>query len=135
MLALGAPARLASLAQALAIVLAAAAVYAGFRRPRPGALPLAVLLTATLLAAPHASASDAVLLALATSLYLTAPRPSPLAGGQVALAAAVWIIPLFNPPSVFKPGIITPVLLVLLVAAMLSEIRGRRAPGDAPAPA
>ena len=130
---LGAPRSIANLAQALAIAVAAAIVYWVFRRPAPGALQLAVLLAATMLAAPHASASDAVLLALATSLYVAAPRRGTLRPLQLALAAAVWISPLFNPPSVFRPGCLTPLLILLLLGAIIVEIRdaeipGRRAP-------
>ena len=125
---LGAPRLVASVAQGIAVALAAAIVYAAFRRPATGALQLAVLLAATMLAAPHASTSDAVLLALATSLFLAAPRVAALRPGQVALAAAVWISPLFNPPSVFRVGSLTPVLIVLLLAALVAEIRAEGAP-------
>ncbi|HEY8874734.1 MAG TPA: glycosyltransferase family 87 protein [Stellaceae bacterium] len=130
---LGAPRGIANLGQALAIAVAAAIVYWVFRRPAPGALQLAVLLAATMLAAPHASASDAVLLALETSLYVVAPGRGVLRPSQLALAAALWISPLFNPPSVFRPGSLTPLLILLLLGAIIVEIRdaeilGRRAP-------
>ena len=113
--------------------MAAAVVYRVFRRPAPGALQLAALLAATMLAAPHSSTSDAVLLALATSLYVAAPRRDTLRPLQLALAAAVWISPLFNPPSVFRPGSLTPLLILLLLGAIIVEIRdaeilGQRAP-------
>src|SRR5207253_2644562 len=52
---LGPPHWVASLAQGLAIAVATAIVYAAYRRPAPGMLQLAVLLAATMLAAPHAS--------------------------------------------------------------------------------
>jgi hypothetical protein len=124
---------MANLAQWAAIVVAAGAVYRVFRRPAPVALQLAALLAATMLAAPHSSTSDAVLLALATSLYVAAPRRGTLPPLQLALAAAVWISPLFNPPSVFRPGSLTPLLILLLLGAIITEIRdagipGRRAP-------
>jgi len=125
---LGAPRIVANLAQWTAIAIAAAFVYRAFRRPAPDALQLAVLLTATMLAAPHASASDAVLLALAASLFLAAPRRAVVGTGQVTLAAAVWISPLFNPPSLFRPGTLTPVLIVLLLVALIVEIRDQTAP-------
>ena len=125
---LGAPQSLASLMQAIASAAAAAIVYRAFRRPAAGALQLAVLLAATMLAAPHASTSDAVLLALATSLFLTAPRGDKLRPASVALAAAVWISPLVNPPSVFRAGSFTPVLILLLLAAIIAEIRAQDAP-------
>ncbi len=124
---LGAPRILASLAQGLAVAIAAATVYAAFRRPGPGTLQLAILLAATMLAAPHASASDAVLLAVATSLYVAAPHREALRPLQLLLAATVWISPLFNPPSLFRPGCFTPVLILLLLAAIFSDMRPRRA--------
>jgi len=129
---LGAPHAVASLAQGVAIALAAAIVYRVFRRSPPGMLHLAALLAATMLATPHGSASDAVLLALATSLFVVAPRREALPAGQLILAAAVWISPLFNPPSVFRPGALTPVLILLLLAAIISRVGE---PGAPPAPA
>ncbi len=125
---LGAPRAVASLAQGLAVAVAAAIVYRVFRRPGPDALQLAVLLAATMLSAPHASASDAVLLALATSLFLAAPRREALGPAQVMLAAFVWVSPLFNPPSLFRPGCLTPVLILLLLAALTAQIRDKDAP-------
>ncbi|HEV2334892.1 MAG TPA: glycosyltransferase family 87 protein [Stellaceae bacterium] len=128
---LGASPGVANLAQWTAIAIAAAFVYQAFRRPQPGALELAVLLAATMLAAPHVSTSDAVLLALATSLFVAAsggegPRPA-----HLMLAAAVWIIPLFNPPSVFRPGSVTPLLIVALLLVILARIREAGTPQPA----
>jgi hypothetical protein len=126
---LGAPRILASLAQGVAIAVAAGLVYFVFRRSVVvGPLQLAVLLAATMLAAPHASASDAVLLGLATSFYLAASRAMPLRPSQLLLAATVWICPLVNPPSVFRPGCLTPVLLLLFLVTLIGELREREAP-------
>ncbi|MGC2412384.1 MAG: glycosyltransferase family 87 protein [Stellaceae bacterium] len=130
---LGAPLAIANLAQWAAIAISAAFVYRAYRRPHPGTLALAILLAATMLAAPHVSTSDAVLLALATSLFVTASgqvAPSP---AQLMLAAAVWIIPLFNPPSVFRPGSFTPLLILMLLGAILARIGDEGGP-PAPAP-
>lgn len=128
---LGAPRAVANLAQGVAIAIAAVIVYRAFRRPAPGALQLAVLLAATMLAAPHSSTSDAVLLALAASLFVVASGP--LRPAQLMLAASVWISPLFNPPSVFRPGCLTPVLILLLLGALIAEIREKGAPATQPA--
>ena len=65
---LGAPALLANLAQATAVAVAGASVYWVFRRRAGGALPLSCVLAATILAAPHASTSDCLLLGLAAAL-------------------------------------------------------------------
>lgn len=119
---LGASPGVANLAQWAAIGVAAAFVYRAYRQPRPGALELAVLLAATMLAAPHVSTSDAVLLALATSLFVTASGRASAGPAELMLAAAVWIIPLFNPPSVFRPGSFTPFLILMLLGAILARI-------------
>jgi alpha-1,2-mannosyltransferase len=123
---LGAPQAVASLMQVVAVTAAASIVYAVFRRPASGQLQLAALLAATMLAAPHASASDAVLLALATSLFVTAAPREALRPPLLALAAAVWISPLFNPPSLFRAGCATPVLILFLLIAILAVIRDAR---------
>lgn len=120
---LGAPQTVASLAQGLAVAIAAISVYWAYRQREPGPLQLSVLLAATMLAAPHASASDAVLLALATSLFVAAPRPDGLRPTTLVLAAFVWVSPLFNPPSVFFPGCFTPLLMLMLMAVIIVEIR------------
>jgi Glycosyltransferase family 87 len=120
---LGAPAVVANLAQALAVAAAAGFVYWAYRAPRPAGLQLAIMFAATMLAALHASASDAVLLGLAASLYLAAPRRGVLPSSAVALAAAVWIAPLLNPPSIFRPGAFTPVLILLFLANIVGELR------------
>lgn len=127
---LGLPHPLAELIQALATITAAAVVYRAFSRSRAGgdtgALPLAVLLAATMLAAPHVSTSDAVLLGLAASLAVAAPGAQPLSRAAIVLAAIVWIVPLVNPPRVFLPGVLTPLLIALFIAGLLAELRGRR---------
>jgi hypothetical protein len=133
---LGAPATLASAAQGLAIVVAAGCVYTGWRRASSGSLRLALLLAATMLAAPHASASDAVLLGLSASFYLAVPRIRWLRPGEIVIAAAVWASPLLNPPSIFRPGCLTPLLILLLILLALGELRQQLPaaahPGTAP---
>jgi alpha-1,2-mannosyltransferase len=120
---LGAPEKLASLCQAVAIVTAGGCVYWVFRRRDTGPLPIAALLAATILAAPHASASDAVLLGLAASLFLTAVMDVSLRPAHAIIAAAVWISPLCNPPSLFRIGLVTPVLLVIFLFCVISVLR------------
>jgi alpha-1,2-mannosyltransferase len=119
---LGAPSFFANLAQAAAVVAAALFVYWAFRRRAPGEWRLALLFAATLLAAPHVSASDAVLLALAAGLFLeTLPR----GGGQgffASVAVTVWISPLFNPPALFRIGLATPALLLVFMGCLAAAI-------------
>jgi len=124
---LGAPGTLANLVQAVATIAAGGTVYWVYRRPNAGVLRLAALLAATILAAPHASNSDAVLLGLAASLFVTAIAPAGLRPYQLALATAVWIIPLFNPPVLFRVGCVTPLLVAGLLAAIVVNLRERGA--------
>ncbi|HLY44749.1 MAG TPA: glycosyltransferase family 87 protein [Stellaceae bacterium] len=121
--ALNAPQALASLAQWVAVALAAAFVYETYRHRSMPSLQLAALLAATMLAAPHASASDAVLLGLAAGLFITAPRMSGLRTSEIVLAAAVWISPLFAPPRLLPPGALTPLLILLFLAMVMAAMR------------
>lgn len=132
---LGVPAGLADLGQAAAAVLAAGMVYRVYRRPAPDSMRLATVLAATVLAAPHVSNSDAVLLGLAAALVATNLPPSPLRPLQLTVAAAVWICPLLNPPALSRAGCATPVLLLLLLAMIAAVIRRRDAFYPAPEPA
>lgn len=116
---LGAPAALANFVQLIAIAISAGFVWFAYRRrTAPESLQLAILLAATMLAAPHASASDAVLLALAAGSVISTAFAHRLGAAPVAVAAAVWICPLVNPPSLFRAGLITPVLLLLFLVCV-----------------
>jgi hypothetical protein len=112
----GATDGLASLLQGAASLFAGTWVYRLFRRGAWGPMAWAGLAAATILAAPHASTSDAILLGLAGSLYLLGrgvARPRPVG---LAIAAILWACPLLDPPSVFRAGLLTPLLaLVFLV--------------------
>ncbi len=68
------------------------------------------LLACTILAAPHSSLADTVLLATAAALWSgeAAQRRASLA--KWTLALALWLTPLFNPPLVSPPGRLTPLL-------------------------
>ena len=124
---LGAPSSVANIAQVTAIATAAGCVYFLFRRDTKAELQLSGLLSATLLAAPHASASDAVLLALAASSFFSAMGADRLHPFRGMVALAVWVSPLLNPPSVFRIGLITPVLILLFLACVIAEVRERSA--------
>jgi len=132
---LGAPGSLASLAQGAATLLAGGIIYYIYRQPAPATMRLAALLAATILAAPHASNSDAVLLGLAASFFVTAVAAGRLRPHQLAISAAVWISPLFNPPVLFRVGCATPLLVVTLLAAIAIAARERKAPEEAAATA
>lgn len=130
---LGAPGTLANLVQAAATLAAAATVYWVYRQPASEAIRIAALLAATILAAPHVSNSDAVLLGLAASFFAGAIAPRDLRLYQLAIAAAVWIGPLFDPPVLFRVGCATPLLVAMLLAVIVAAIRERNAPSRVPA--
>jgi alpha-1,2-mannosyltransferase len=120
---LGAPSSIANIAQITAIAAATGFVYFVFRRDTRAELQLSGLLSATVLAAPHASASDAVLLAVAASSFFSVMVTHGLHPLRATVTVAVWVSPLFNPPSLFRVGLITPVLILLFLACVIAEIR------------
>jgi len=121
---LGASVPLANLAQAAAMLLGGLCVWRCYRRPMAGDLALAVLLAATVLAAPHVLAYDGVLLGIAATLFFNRAYADGFRFGDTALAVLVWASPLTNPPSVFLFGFLTPPLIVLFIAWVMA--RGRR---------
>ncbi len=105
---LGAPAWLAQAAQMAVVLASAATVYQAFGRALHRDLQLAVLLAATLLAAPHVSSYDTTLLAAAAMLALGrmldgAPPPCPL-----VLLLWLWLMPLLGPPRTAIAGFAVP---------------------------
>jgi hypothetical protein len=113
---LGAPAKLASLIQTGAIVAGAAATFAAFRSRLSPDLKLAVLLAATLLAAPHSGSYDMVLLTVAAGLWLAAEDgPQPL--WRWILGFAVWLS--IFPPALAPPERLLPLMTVGLIGLLL----------------
>jgi len=112
---LGAPHGLATAAQILAAAMAVAFVWHAFRSGNPQRL--AILCCAVLLASPHVSNYDLILLALAAMLQVAALREDarPLA---LMLPLACYIAPIFNPPRVMALGLITPLLLLGLMLVL-----------------
>lgn len=119
---------LANAGQVVAIAVAAGCVYGTFRQRNAGPLAVAALLAATILAAPHTSASDALLLGLAASVFLAAIPADRLRPGYIALAVGLWCSPLLNPPSVFRAGLVTPLLLVAFLACIMTLLREKTEP-------
>jgi hypothetical protein len=113
---LGVPQTLATAAQVVAALIAAAAVWRAFRVGHPARL--AVLLCAALLASPHVSNYDLILLAIPALLAVRGlPESSrPLA---LILPLAAWAAPLYNPPRAMPLGLITPLVILALLAAFL----------------
>jgi alpha-1,2-mannosyltransferase len=120
---LGASVTVANIAQSVFAILAATAVYWSFRQSMSGDLQLAVLLAATVLAAPHVIGYDGVMLAIAATLLLCRALEDGFRQGEAVLLAVVWLSPLINPPSLFRLGVITPVLICLFIAAIISRAR------------
>jgi len=121
---LGAPAALANLTQALAVIAAAGCVWWSYRRPMADDLRLAVLLAATILAAPHVIDYDTLPLGIAATLFFVRGYADGFRFGDVTIAVLVWASPLINPPTVFRLGFITPLLIALFVGCVMA--RGRR---------
>jgi len=122
---LGVPAKLASLIQTGAIAAGAAAVFAAFRGRLSDDLRLAVLLAATLLAAPHSGSYDMVLMVIALGLWLTAegePQPQPRSLWRWMLGLAVWLSaypPAISPSARLLPLLTTGFIVLLLRRAYL----------------
>jgi hypothetical protein len=115
---LGAPPALATAAQGLAVLGAIAVTWRAFRIGHPQRL--AILCCAMLLASPHVSNYDLILLAIAALLAIRAlPESSrPLA---LILPLAAWLAPLYNPPLAMPLGLVTPLLLFGLVWLLFRE--------------
>jgi alpha-1,2-mannosyltransferase len=113
---LGAPRWAGTMAQAAGMLVAIAAVWRAFRTAHPQRL--AALLCACLLASPHVSNYDLELLAIAALLAVRAMSASsrPLA---LFLPLAAWIAPLYNPPRALALGLVTPLVILALLAGLL----------------
>jgi hypothetical protein len=99
---LGGSGHVATLAQVLAILLAAACVWRAFARPLDLQRRGVVLLCAAVLAAPHVGNYDAVLLGIAAVTMLARGIERRLAPATAALAAAAWLGSLINPPALIE---------------------------------
>lgn len=118
----GLPAKAASALQFAAIAAAAAAVFLAFRSSRPTDQKLAVLLAATLVAAPHSGVYDMVLALIAVGLWL-APLERPALWRWI-VALAFWLFA--YPPILFPPGRALPLLLCGFIGFVLWESRPQR---------
>ncbi|MBB5047246.1 hypothetical protein HNR60_001998 [Rhodopseudomonas rhenobacensis] len=115
---LGAGEQLASALQLIAVVGATLATVIAFRARLAPDLRLALLLAATILAAPHSGPYDAVLLVVALGLWL-ASCEAPWAPGAWLLAAAIWLVPLLSPAVYVSAGRFAPLATIALIGAIL----------------
>jgi alpha-1,2-mannosyltransferase len=123
---LGAPAWLANAAQVAAVILAAACTWIAFRGQLGRDRRMAVLLTATLIAAPHCSSYDLVLLAAAVLLLYRASLDGIMIIPSLSLLVLPWCAPLATVPrsSVFGLGV--PVVILGLLLMLLHPLRNRQ---------
>jgi hypothetical protein len=115
---LGAPERLASWIQLLAILGAAASVVIAFRSRLGTREKTAVFLAATVLAAPHSGPYDVTLLVIAAAFWLMS-RAAPLPLWCWTLAFMIWLLPMLSPPLIFPVARIAPLFPVLLIVVLL----------------
>ena len=119
----GIPPNLASVLQMAAIAAGMVVTYVAFRSTLSGDKQLAVLLAATVLAAPHSGAYDATLLAAAVGLWLAANiKTWRLLDWFLALG--IWMVPILSPPTHVVAGRFSPLLIVALIGFILHELRG-----------
>ncbi|HLY44039.1 MAG TPA: glycosyltransferase family 87 protein [Stellaceae bacterium] len=117
----GASQGLANALQVLGTLLGAGLVYRAFRLPLPTDQKIAILLAATVFAAPHSSLADTVLLATAAGLWAGAAAAQGDASlAKWTLALALWLAEIFNPPLVTPFGALTPLLILGFIAMSLA---------------
>jgi hypothetical protein len=135
---LGLPQKVASILQLVAIAASAIATFLAFRSSLSRDKKLAVLLAATILAAPHSGPYDATLLVTAVGLWLAANAEAPRFRDWI-LGLGIWMVPLLSPAVYVPAGRLSPLLTVVLIGLILHErgqpkpLRdGSRCPADFP---
>jgi hypothetical protein len=126
---LGVPPRWASAIQAAAAVFAAFCIFRVFSRPIEKDLKITALLAATLLAAPHMSHYDTILLAAAGALLFCRTVDGAALACSPAILFMFWLAAFVGPPRVAPIGLALP----LLLAGVAGWIAVRPAPQEQPA--
>jgi alpha-1,2-mannosyltransferase len=117
---LGFPQKAASILQFAALAASAIATFLAFRSSLSGDKKLAVLLAATILAAPHSGPYDSTLLAVAVGLWLAANADAPRFRDWI-LGLGIWMVPLLSPAVYVPAGRLSPLLTVILIGLILHE--------------
>jgi alpha-1,2-mannosyltransferase len=112
---------LANAAQVAAVLVTAVLTYRAFRLRLTDNHKLAVLLAGMVLAAPHASPCDAVLLVIAAMFWISEPENGDRSPLKWPLALSFWLVPLFNPPLVSPVGRFTPALIVAFIVLIIGR--------------
>lgn len=121
---LGASTGMAQTVQALALLLAAWLVWRAFRAPHAAPdLQTAVLLSATILAAPHVANYDATMLTVAVILFLCRALEDGFRPGDSILVIGAWSIELLDPPQMLRRGLATPFVILAFIAVLLRRLR------------
>lgn len=115
---LGAPPRLATGLQLLAIVLAAAAVVLAFRLRLDIRAKIAVFLAASVFAAPHSGPYDQALLMVAAAYWLMAVGPQQPSWCWT-LSFMIWLVPVVSPPLLFAASRLAPLLTISVIMLAL----------------
>jgi alpha-1,2-mannosyltransferase len=123
---LGFPQTVASILQFVALAASAIATFLAFRSSLSGDKKLAVLLAATILAAPHSGPYDATLLVVAVGLWLAANADAPRFRDWI-VGLGIWMVPLLSPAVYVPAGRLSPLLTVVLIGLILHE-RGQPKP-------
>lgn len=120
MVTLGLPFAVASFLQWAAVIFAAGCTAVAYHRRPENALP--VFLVAALLAAPHWSPYDAVLLTIAGVIAAVAYTGPRIWYGLLALA--LWYVPLASPPIMIPTGRFIPLLLIVFLVMAIPKAGG-----------
>ncbi len=115
---IGTPDWAATTGQGMAALIALGLVWRAFRQQHNPASRLGVLLCAMLLASPHLSSYDMIVLALAALIAVAqVPRGATLSAYMIPLAA--YAIPICCPPRHNPIGLLVPLLLLALMGWFL----------------
>jgi hypothetical protein len=83
---------------------------------------LVALLAASILAAPHVSTYDTLLLAIAAALLFCRALKDGAALYAIVVMLAAWLLPLF-PPRARPVGLMTPLIVAALIAIAMTGLR------------